>query len=363
MPYKRGSLKGELTTAEIRKLIAGHNKLSKITIPPKSTRDAILKIVSNAGFKVNHGEQKLEQVRAFKKDISLEKAKEITKRKPKKTQLPPGKGWKITFKDKNKTITLPESEERIQEEIKKEYPNIKDSQYAKISITQSIFEKLDGKKPMFEVSENGKNLEVRIGIDGTDKFLKKFVLKMEAKEKRPVMIVTVARDGNMKRPNGSLTKSRTAIQKIYDKLGADVIFVVDDGFFSSNYGKVLKEIKEKGLELYKPKETEKKKEEPKQKEVLKLEDRKKTEKTFKVERSERTKMINDLSLEIGKKFNPFKILGITAKEETPELVKQKCKELKLKNHPDKGGDKDKFDLIQKACDVLLRTQTILKKGN
>jgi hypothetical protein len=196
MPYKRGSLKGELTTAEIRKLIAGHNKLSKITIPPKSTRDAILNIVSNAGFKVNHGEQKLEQVRAFKKDISLDKAKEITKRKPKATQ-----------------------------------------------------------------------------------------------------------------------------------------------------------------------EVQKKKEEPKQKEVLKLEDRKKTEKTFKVERSERTKMINDLSLEIGKKFNPFKILGITAKEETPELVKQKCKELKLKNHPDKGGDKDKFDLIQKACDVLLRTQTILKKGN
>ena len=180
---------------------------------------------------------------------------------------------------------------------------------------------------------------------------------MEAKEKRPVMIVTVARDGNMTRPNGSLTKSKTAIQKIYDKLGADVIFVADDGFFSSNYGKVLKEIKEKGLELYKPKE------EPKQKEVLKLEDRKKTEKTFKVERSERTKMINDLSLEIGKKFNPFKILGITAKEETPELVKQKWKEVKLKNHPDKGGDKDKFDLIQKACDVLLRTQTILKKGN
>ena len=83
MVYKRGSLKGQLTTAEIRKLVSAHNKLSKITIPPKSTRDAIMSIIVKAGFRVNHGDQKLEQVRATKKDISLEKAKEITKRLPK----------------------------------------------------------------------------------------------------------------------------------------------------------------------------------------------------------------------------------------------------------------------------------------
>ena len=83
MVYKRGSLKGQLTTAEIRKLVSAHNKLSKITIPPKSTRDAIMSIIVKAGFRVNHGDQKLEQVRATKKDISLEKAKETTKRLPK----------------------------------------------------------------------------------------------------------------------------------------------------------------------------------------------------------------------------------------------------------------------------------------
>jgi len=86
MPYKKGSLKGQLTTAEIRKLISAHNKLSKITIPPRSTRDTIMKIISKAGFRVNHGEQKLEQTRATKKDISLEKAKETTKRIPKTEQ-------------------------------------------------------------------------------------------------------------------------------------------------------------------------------------------------------------------------------------------------------------------------------------
>lgn len=82
----------------------------------------------------------------------------------------------------------------------------------------------------------------------------------------------------------------------------------------------------------------------------------KPERNFKVERFERTKMIQQISSEIGKTFNPFKILEMKASQETPELVKSKCRELRLKNHPDKGGDKEKFDLIQKACDVLLKTQ-------
>ena len=86
MPYKKGSLKGQLTTAEIRKLISAHNKLSKITIPPGSTRDEIMSIISKAGFRVNHEQQKLEQTTATKKDISLEQAKETTKRVPKTEQ-------------------------------------------------------------------------------------------------------------------------------------------------------------------------------------------------------------------------------------------------------------------------------------
>jgi len=206
MPYKKGSLKGQLTTAEIRKLISGHNKLSKITIPPRSTRDDIMKIISDAGFRVNHEQQKLEQIRATKKDISLDQAKDITKRVP-----------------KPKKQVKKEKEEKV----------------------LAIEDKKKGK-------------------------VKEAVEKIEKKEKK--------------------------------------------------------------------------------------------EKTFKVERTERTQMINQLSSEMGKKFNPFKILGITAREETPELVKQKCRELRLKNHPDKGGDKEKFDMIQKACDVLLKTQTILKKS-
>jgi len=113
----------------------------------------------------------------------------------------------------------------------------------------------------------------------------------------------------------------------------------------------------------KPRKKKEVKKEEDKKETLQIEDKPKKpikkKKDFKVERTERSKMINELSSEMGKKFNPFKILGITAREETPQLVKKKCRELRLKNHPDKGGDKDKFDLIQKACDILLSTQTKL----
>tara|TARA_R110000782_G_scaffold144020_1_gene236884 strand:+ start:1 stop:1122 length:1122 start_codon:yes stop_codon:yes gene_type:complete len=63
-----------------------------------------------------------------------------------------------------------------------------------------------------------------------------------------------------------------------------------------------------------------------------------------------------------KKINPYKVLGITRATETPALVKQMCKELRLKEHPDKGGDPEKFDLIQKVCKILLDTQTLTKKS-
>jgi hypothetical protein len=48
--YKAGTLKGELTTAEIRKLIRAHNKASSIKIPPKSSREDIVGILQKAGY-------------------------------------------------------------------------------------------------------------------------------------------------------------------------------------------------------------------------------------------------------------------------------------------------------------------------
>jgi hypothetical protein len=60
--YKAGTLKGQLTTAEIRKLIRAHNKASSIKIPPTSTREDIVGILQKAGYVVNHEKAELRPV-------------------------------------------------------------------------------------------------------------------------------------------------------------------------------------------------------------------------------------------------------------------------------------------------------------
>ena len=59
MVYKTGTLKGQLTTAEIRKLISAHNKLTNIKIPKGSNRDDIIKLLKTNGWSVNHEKQSL----------------------------------------------------------------------------------------------------------------------------------------------------------------------------------------------------------------------------------------------------------------------------------------------------------------
>ena len=89
MPYKSGKMKGELTTAEIRKLIRGHNILTSIKIPKGATRDEIIKIVDKKGYMINHEKKSLDPKGGIRKGqprVKLEKAKELTKPKP-KTEL------------------------------------------------------------------------------------------------------------------------------------------------------------------------------------------------------------------------------------------------------------------------------------
>ena len=197
MVYKRGKLKGQLTTAEIRKLISAHNKLSKITIPPRSTREQIMDILDKNGFSVDHEKELLVQKTAQKMDINLEKAKEVTKRKPKAQPKP--KKEPLAIEDKPKPV----------------------------------------KKPM-------------------------------------------------------------------------------------------------------------------------------ADKGFKINRRERTKLLNEWNDErFGaglKRVKLHPILDMKASEETPTLVKEKCKELRLKYHPDKNNepDQEKFDMVQRACKILLDTQEITK---
>ena len=54
MPYKSGKLKGELTTAEIRKLVRAHNILTSIKITKGSKRDENIKLLEKKGYEVEH---------------------------------------------------------------------------------------------------------------------------------------------------------------------------------------------------------------------------------------------------------------------------------------------------------------------
>jgi len=60
MPIKTGTNKGLLTTAEIRRLISAHNKLSKIVVPKGTDRDGLEKLIKSRGYKINHKQQRLD---------------------------------------------------------------------------------------------------------------------------------------------------------------------------------------------------------------------------------------------------------------------------------------------------------------
>lgn len=264
MPYKSGKLKGELTTAEIRKLIRGHNKLVNIKVPTGIDRDGLIAFLKKKNFDIDHENQRLiDNSQARGKSVSLKTAESITKPKP-KTEL-----------EKQKTQ---ERKEEKEEKKKKEAREIR---------KKAVQEEKARSKP----KPKAKGVSVGVGTD-------KPKPKKQEKKEEPLQIED--------KPKGKVKEAVENIEK-------------------------------------------KKESKPKKK-----------DKGFKIKRFERTEMIRKASESIGKPFNPYKILGIKASEETPELVKKICREKRLKEHPDKGGDKEKFDLIQKACRILLDTQTITK---
>ena len=156
MPYKSGTLKGQLTTAEIRKLVRAHNKLSKITIPPKSSRDQILEIISKAGFRVNHEKQLLEQLK--KMDISVEKAKVVTK-PVKKTE-------------EQKQQAKEKKEAKVKEQKQKESELIKKG---------AVIGKLVAKKQMAKEKKGYKDKSLSISKDKKEMVLK--ISQQEIQEK------------------------------------------------------------------------------------------------------------------------------------------------------------------------------------
>lgn len=78
--------KGELTSAELRKLIKAHNILVSIKIPVGTDREGLIKLIEDKGYKVDHKNKKIvdaKKDRPRRPKVTLEEAKELTKPKPK----------------------------------------------------------------------------------------------------------------------------------------------------------------------------------------------------------------------------------------------------------------------------------------
>ena len=92
MPPKSKVPVGELTSAQIRKLIRAHNTLVKqnliIKIPAGTTREGLIKLVEDKGYTIRHGAKKIEAIfdSAPYDYISLDQVDEILK-KPAQTAL------------------------------------------------------------------------------------------------------------------------------------------------------------------------------------------------------------------------------------------------------------------------------------
>jgi hypothetical protein len=345
MPYKSGEFKGELTTAEIRKLIRGHNKLVNIKVPAGLDRNGLIAFLKRKNFDIDHENQRLiDKAERRGKSISLDTAKSITKPKP-KTEL-----------EKQKTQERKEAREAKK---KKEAREIK---------KQAIKEEKARSKPKAKPKPKTATIETQ-----TEKPKPKKQPKKQPKKK--VLAIQdkddFSQEVKAQRCANAVAHAESII-RLYEKYNG-VFKDFPDYKSKKEMMEDLKELKErnwgdcsqseqakikKAIRVHE--ENEKKPKGKVKEAVEKIE--KKSDKGFKVERFERTQKLNQLSENMGKKINPFKVLGIKASEETPELVKKKCRELRLKEHPDKGGDPEKFDLIQNVCRILLDTQTPIVKG-
>lgn len=121
--------KGELTSAEIRKLIRAHNILVSIKIPKGLDRDGLIKLIEGKGYKVDHKKKAIidaKKDRPRRPKVTLEKAKEVTKPKP-KTELQKQKAAesKAEKEEKKKKETRAIKKEAIKEEKARSKPQEK----------------------------------------------------------------------------------------------------------------------------------------------------------------------------------------------------------------------------------------------
>ena len=121
--------KGELSGAELRKLIRAHNILVSIKIPKGTDREGLIKLIEDKGYKVDHKNKKIidaKKDRPRRPKVTLNQAEELTKPKPKtelqKQKMMEAKAEKEEKKKKQERVIRKKA---VEEEKKRQKPKPK----------------------------------------------------------------------------------------------------------------------------------------------------------------------------------------------------------------------------------------------
>ena len=122
---------GEMTTAELRKLVKAQNLLIKkelIIIPVRSKRDGVIKAITDAGYKINHKKKQLEIDKVIRKrNVDMKKAKKLIpviseeqkKKNKEKREATKMKKEQEKKKEKERDLKLIKAGAKIQRAIQK----------------------------------------------------------------------------------------------------------------------------------------------------------------------------------------------------------------------------------------------------
>ena len=240
MRYTTGKMKGELKTPEIRKLIKAHNKLVSINIPKGAKREDIMKIVTKAGYMVDHEKGELRPVSKGKvKKLPVVTQKSVQKTLPKPKTAEEKKKAKL-MRDKKKEVTETKAYEKRKgqvDAIKKIQQRRKKGQMGKVD---------PDKIPEFD---NYKKLETYFNTQ-TDKFIKE-VRKESAKAKAitdPKALVKVRNELNKKSKKKIIAILDTNEEFIEDEKGEDAYEELESRF-EKKYKVAIGGLTERILEL------------------------------------------------------------------------------------------------------------------
>ena len=253
MPYKKGPLKGQLLTSEIRKLVRLHNKLSKITIPPRSSRDDIIKIIENNGYKIDHENQKLTATR-MNKDLTLKEAQETFPVKKRVKKEPPKPAEKPKPKKEDEVRPAKKPYPPIPKNIRGKRVNVvfgKPATKERIETGQINLGKLEAPKPKGKVKQAVAKIEEK---EKSKKTVKK--IKVQEKPKKVLNLDEPKKKPESKKPEPEPKKKEEIyFKKLKDKI---TLFIpnetIRDWYRSylidrnELYNETKKEIKEKTLD-------------------------------------------------------------------------------------------------------------------